>query len=210
MCCKWAWVHVHTSCGGTSNVTVLKSTTLTLSRQGRMKKSPGPLAFPDVKRPRRRITALSYSFTICVCVSARTYNCQPCLMRATSFTACKNYLNGNEQRKREEHYDHYKRNYGQHVAATSQAIFSRCRYFDVCRGKKDCAQPITHNRKKSNYNSCTITVSHLPPALPGVWRSSCSFWGAISPRDAIVRCFPTQQQQRSFARPTKKKRCVLI
>ena len=30
-----------------------------------MKNSPGPLAFPDVSRPRRRITALSYSFTIC-------------------------------------------------------------------------------------------------------------------------------------------------
>lgn len=63
---KLLWL---TSCGGTSNVTVLKSTTLTVSRQGRIKKRPGPLALPDVRRPRRRITALSYSFTIYILCS---------------------------------------------------------------------------------------------------------------------------------------------
>ena len=32
--------------------------------QGRMKKRPGPLAPPGKIRPKRRITALSYSLTI--------------------------------------------------------------------------------------------------------------------------------------------------
>ena len=37
---------------------------LKLSTKGRTKKSPGPLAAPDWRRPSRKITALSYSFTI--------------------------------------------------------------------------------------------------------------------------------------------------
>ena len=42
-----------TSCGGTSKETVLRSTFLYSSIQGRMKNSPGPLAPPDTSRPRR-------------------------------------------------------------------------------------------------------------------------------------------------------------
>ena len=36
---------------------------INLSIQGTMKKIPGPLAPPFLKRPSRKITALSYSFT---------------------------------------------------------------------------------------------------------------------------------------------------
>lgn len=46
------------------------------------------------------------------------------------------YLDGNEQRKWEEQYDQYERKQGQHVATASQALFSRCSYFDICRGKR--------------------------------------------------------------------------
>ena len=36
---------------------------LYVSMHGTIKKSPGPLAPPDFRRPRRNITALSYSWT---------------------------------------------------------------------------------------------------------------------------------------------------
>ncbi len=36
---------------------------INLSIQGTMKKIPGPLAPPFLRRPSRKITALSYSFT---------------------------------------------------------------------------------------------------------------------------------------------------
>ena len=55
---------VSISCGGTSKVTVLKSTFMKLSMQGRTKNKPGPLAPPDLTKPRRMMTALSYSLTI--------------------------------------------------------------------------------------------------------------------------------------------------
>ena len=38
---------------------------INLSIQGTMKKIPGPLAPPFLKRPSRKITALSYSFPTC-------------------------------------------------------------------------------------------------------------------------------------------------
>ena len=38
------------------------STISTMSTQGMMKKTPGPLAPPDSSRPRRNMTALSYSW----------------------------------------------------------------------------------------------------------------------------------------------------
>ena len=56
---------VSTSCGGTSNVTVLKSILMHVSTQGKIKNKPGPLAPPAIMRPKRKITARSYSFTIC-------------------------------------------------------------------------------------------------------------------------------------------------
>lgn len=134
-----------TSCGGTSKVTVLKSTTLTLSRQGSMKKSPGPLALPDVSRPRRRITALSYSFTIYACAGECAY-IRTIIMQHGTIDSRKviyrvTYLDGYKQRKWEEHNDHDKRNHGHHVAAASQTLLSRCSYFGVCRGEK-----IAHKR----------------------------------------------------------------
>ena len=52
-----------TSWGGTSNVTVLRSTTLMVSMQGAMKKSPGPTGPLFVSFPRRNRTALSNSWT---------------------------------------------------------------------------------------------------------------------------------------------------
>ena len=52
-----------TSCGGTSNETVLRSTFLYESTHGMTKNNPGPLAPPDLKRPNRKTTALSYSCT---------------------------------------------------------------------------------------------------------------------------------------------------
>ena len=58
-------VNWFTSCGGTSNETVLKSTFLYESMHGIMKKRPGPLAPPDLSRPNRKTTALSYSWTTC-------------------------------------------------------------------------------------------------------------------------------------------------
>ena len=54
---------VFTSCGGTSNETVLRSTFLYESTHGMTKNKPGPLAPPDLKRPNRKTTALSYSCT---------------------------------------------------------------------------------------------------------------------------------------------------
>ena len=53
----------YTSCGGTSNETVLRSTFLYESTQGMTKNRPGPFAPPDLKRPNRKTTALSYSCT---------------------------------------------------------------------------------------------------------------------------------------------------
>ena len=50
-----------TSCGGTSNETVLRSTFRYVSMQGIMKKIPGPFAPPFRRRPRRKITDRSYS-----------------------------------------------------------------------------------------------------------------------------------------------------
>jgi hypothetical protein len=137
----------HTSCGGMSKVTVLKSTTLTLSRHGRTKKSPGPLAFPDVSRPRRRITALSYSFTIYASACVRTTWTPYLRAQRHDF-----YLDRHKQRKWKEHNDHYKRNHGQNVAAASQTILSRCSYFDICREGKDCAQIVIARKK----GVCTI------------------------------------------------------
>ena len=52
-----------TSCGGTSNETVLRSTFLYESTHGMTKNKPGPFAPPDLKRPNRKTTALSYSCT---------------------------------------------------------------------------------------------------------------------------------------------------
>ena len=43
--------HILTSCGGTSKLTVLRSTFLKLSIQGRMKNRPGPFAPPARRRP---------------------------------------------------------------------------------------------------------------------------------------------------------------
>ena len=54
-----------TSCGGTSNDTVRKSTFLYESMQGTMKNIPGPFAPPFSRRPSRNMTALSYSCTTC-------------------------------------------------------------------------------------------------------------------------------------------------
>uniref|UniRef100_A0A1I8IS99 Runt domain-containing protein n=1 Tax=Macrostomum lignano TaxID=282301 RepID=A0A1I8IS99_9PLAT len=54
---------VRTSCGGTSNVTVRRSTMRTLSQQGMMKNRPGPLPCWPSTRPRRSTTARSYSAT---------------------------------------------------------------------------------------------------------------------------------------------------
>lgn len=50
-----------TSCGGTSKVTVRRSTFRIMSRQGTVKKRPGPLAPPGRIRPSRNSTARSYS-----------------------------------------------------------------------------------------------------------------------------------------------------
>ena len=180
-------MHAGTSCGGTSKVTVLKSTTLTLSRHGRIKKSPGPLAFPDVSRPRRRITALSYSFTIytsaCVCVRI-TKRHDP-RARSLIFYQTYAYLDRYKQRQRKEHNDQYERKHGHNVAAASQPLLGRCSYLVVCKRKK-----IAHESHRIQTNN----FLYLPPALPGLWRSSCSFWGAISPRDAIARTtFQLQQ-----------------
>ena len=50
-----------TSCGGTSNETVLRSTFRYVSMHGIMKKIPGPFAPPFRRRPRRKITDRSYS-----------------------------------------------------------------------------------------------------------------------------------------------------
>ena len=44
-------------------LSIIKSTVLHLSIQGTMKNMPGPLAPPFLRRPSRKITALSYSFT---------------------------------------------------------------------------------------------------------------------------------------------------
>lgn len=52
---------VHTSWGGTSKETVRRSTLQYVSTQGKMKNIPGPLAPPVLRRPKRNITALSYS-----------------------------------------------------------------------------------------------------------------------------------------------------
>ena len=51
------------SCGGTSKETVLRSTHLYVSMQGITVKIPGPLEPPLRSRPKRKITALSYSVT---------------------------------------------------------------------------------------------------------------------------------------------------
>ena len=50
-----------TSCGGTLNVCTRMSIISTMSTQGTMKKTPGPRAPPDNRRPSRNMTALSYS-----------------------------------------------------------------------------------------------------------------------------------------------------
>lgn len=50
----------------TSNVTVLRSVLTILSMHGSIKKRPGPFAPPDNIRPRRKITARSYSLTILI------------------------------------------------------------------------------------------------------------------------------------------------
>lgn len=52
-----------TSCGGTSNETVLRSTLAYTSIHGNTKNMPGPLAPPALSRPKRNITARSYSCT---------------------------------------------------------------------------------------------------------------------------------------------------
>ena len=52
-----------TSCGGTSKETVRRSTLRYVSIQGTMKKIPGPRAPPLSKRPKRKMTARSYSCT---------------------------------------------------------------------------------------------------------------------------------------------------
>src|SRR5215212_2284361 len=51
-----------TSWGGTSMVTILKSTFTILSMNGRRMNSPGPLG-PPLTRPTRKMTPLSYSLT---------------------------------------------------------------------------------------------------------------------------------------------------
>ena len=53
---------VRISWGGTSNETVLRSTTEMVSMQGMMKKRPGPTAPPFFTRPNRKITARWYSW----------------------------------------------------------------------------------------------------------------------------------------------------
>src|ERR687897_383256 len=53
---------VMTSWGGTSIVTILRSTFTILSRNGSRMKSPGPLG-PPWTRPRRKMTPRSYSLT---------------------------------------------------------------------------------------------------------------------------------------------------
>lgn len=50
-----------TSCGGTSNETVLRSTFVYVSIHGIMKNIPGPLSPPETRRPNLKMTALSYS-----------------------------------------------------------------------------------------------------------------------------------------------------
>ena len=50
-----------TSCGGTSNETVRRSTFRYVSIHGMMKNIPGPLAPPFRRRPSRKITERSYS-----------------------------------------------------------------------------------------------------------------------------------------------------
>ena len=55
---------VNISCGGTSNVTVRRSTVTIVSMHGKIKNNPGPLAPPGKILPKRSITALSYSLTI--------------------------------------------------------------------------------------------------------------------------------------------------
>ena len=54
-------MQIYTSCGGTSNETVRRSTFRYVSMQGIMKKIPGPLAPPLRRRPSRKITERSYS-----------------------------------------------------------------------------------------------------------------------------------------------------
>ena len=51
------------TCGGTSKILVRRSTHRKSSVQGIMKKMPGPLALPSITRPRRKMTARSYSRT---------------------------------------------------------------------------------------------------------------------------------------------------
>lgn len=51
----------YTSCGGTSNVIVLKSTVTKLSMHGRIKNKPGPLAPPVKILPKRNITYFEWN-----------------------------------------------------------------------------------------------------------------------------------------------------
>ena len=60
---KCLGILILTSCGGTSNETVLRSTFLYESTHGMTKNKPGPFAPPDLRRPNRNTTALSYSCT---------------------------------------------------------------------------------------------------------------------------------------------------
>ncbi len=51
-----------TSCGGTLNVAVRKSTLIIVSTHGKMKNKPGPFAPPEKKRG--QLTSLLYKFLI--------------------------------------------------------------------------------------------------------------------------------------------------
>jgi hypothetical protein len=51
-----------TSWGGTLKTWTFMSTISTMSIQGIMKKTPGPLALPDKSKPSRILTALSYFY----------------------------------------------------------------------------------------------------------------------------------------------------
>ena len=55
-----------TSWGGTLNTWTLMSTISTMSTQGMMKNTPGPLAPPDSSRPSLNMTALSYSCIVTI------------------------------------------------------------------------------------------------------------------------------------------------
>lgn len=131
-------------------MTVLRSTTWTLSMQGKMKNRPGPLALREVILPSLRITALSYSFTIWN-EESEEGSLWSNLFVDTDAPA---YLDRGNQRKWEEEDYHYDGKEGQDARTTS-------RIFDIVHRVVPawcCIKIQTELKLRRHYSS---SVAHL-------------------------------------------------